>query len=182
MKETTRREFLHFAGKYALLGSVIPPTLSALMAGCASTEDIRLPDLDSLVKVTQAVKRSFEDRGEPRMLHLADAVIGLEGEGPSAAGNPKQVGALAASFDAVALDAVLTRLVSWEVDSVLTTPIATSRGLGVSDLESIEIVGDDLDQLSVKGFEPCRRSLRSGSLPASGWPGVRQRPSSVRRP
>jgi predicted Zn-dependent protease len=61
MKSTTRREFLGFAGKYAVLGLGAAPVLSALVSGCVGTDEVGLPDLGSLVKVGQAVAKSFED-------------------------------------------------------------------------------------------------------------------------
>lgn len=104
-----------------------------------------------------------------QMLHIADGIYGLEGEGPSSAGKPRYVGALAASFDPAALDAVLAQLVGFKTDDVTTTKIAAERGKG--NPYDIEIVGDDLEKLKLeKPFEPCRRSLRSGAPPETGWP------------
>ncbi len=49
-------------------------------------------------------------------LHIVDAVIALEGDGP-ARGDPKQVGLIAASVDALSLDRVLCGIVALPVSS-----------------------------------------------------------------
>lgn len=126
------------------------------------------PDMSSMiVDLFEALQGSWE--GKTRVLHLCEGVIGLEGEGPGPGGVPKQVGVFAASFDAVAIDAVLARVVGFDDDQVTTTAMAAERGLGVADLDRIEILGDDLEELSLaKGeFEPNRGSLRSGLM---RWP------------
>jgi ferredoxin len=82
-----------------------------------------------------------------------DAVIAMDGEGP-AAGNPKKVGALLASQDPVALDAVASNLVGFNPMDIYTTCHAHERGLGIGRIGEIEILGDDFNSLCVKDFEP----------------------------
>ena len=85
-------------------------------------------------------------------LTIMDAVIGHEGEGPSA-GSPKNIGLVLASSDAVALDAAATRIVGYEPLRIYTTYYAHERGLGVGDIDLIEIAGDKLEDVKVKGFK-----------------------------
>lgn len=61
MKETTRREFFGLTGKCAAAGLGAASALSTLLSACASMEKISLPDVGSLLKVSQAVAKSFED-------------------------------------------------------------------------------------------------------------------------
>lgn len=61
MKPTTRREFLGYAGKYAALGLAAAPALSVLVSGCVTTDEVVLPDLGTIMKVGQAVAKSFKD-------------------------------------------------------------------------------------------------------------------------
>lgn len=121
-----------------------------------------------LVDLVESLTRHLD--GRVSWLHVADAVLGLEGEGPGASGTPRQVGAIAASLDPVALDTVLAHLVGFSPDEVTTTPIAASRGLGCGTLEQIELVGDDIESLRVDDYQRCRRSVRSGAPRESGWP------------
>jgi uncharacterized protein (DUF362 family) len=80
----------------------------------------------------QVVVDVFQAR--PPDLAVVDAVVALEGYGPSRGGRPKPVGLLLASEDAVALDAVLGALMGLGPDEVATTVNASQRGLGEGDL------------------------------------------------
>jgi uncharacterized protein (DUF362 family)/ferredoxin len=134
----------------------------------ASSPDEFVSMLVDLLEAFQ-LARASEPRG--RVLHLCDAVVGMEGEGPGPAGTPRPIGVIAASTDAVALDAVLARVAGLDVDDVLTTPLAAARGLGVADLSRIDVVGDRLDDVALApgALKLNRGSLRSGVKLAS-WP------------
>jgi len=90
------------------------------------------------------------------MLTIMDGIVAMEGEGP-AGGKPRNLGIILASQDAVALDAVATRIIGLDPTEVLTTRIAHERGLGVGDLRNIEVVGERIESVSLPDF----------SLPAS---------------
>jgi len=91
-------------------------------------------------------------------LTIMDGVWGQEGTGPGASGTPHAYGCLAASADAVALDAVITRAMGYKPGEVLHVAQAGLRGLGISDPACIQIVGP----ASVLEFG-------SLALPASHW-------------
>ncbi len=98
-------------------------------------------------------------------LNLIDAVVGMEGEGPSG-GTPRAIGALVASADALAADVAATALVGMEPLSVLTTRMAAERGLISGRLADLELVGDPLAELRVADFRPGSESKgRRGLLP-----------------
>ena len=84
----------------------------------------------------------------PASFALMDAVIGMEGEGP-AGGRPREVRCLLASADAVAMDAVMGAMMGFGPRDVDTTVLAAERGLGVADLDRIEIVGLPLEQARI---------------------------------
>ena len=75
------------------------------------------------------------------VLAVADGVVGMEGNGPSA-GMPVNLGFLAASPDAVALDVVLCRVLGLEPRNVVHLEVARGAGLGVQDWSSITVEGD----------------------------------------
>jgi len=77
----------------------------------------------------------------PPHLNIMDAIVAMEGEGPSA-GRPKKVNLILASRDAVALDAVASKIIGLDPLQILTTKYADERGLGVGQLENIEIIGE----------------------------------------
>lgn len=85
-------------------------------------------------------------------LNIMDGIMSMEGEGPSA-GNPRETGVIAASKDAVALDAVASYIVRYSPLDVLTTLAAHERKLGNGDLKNIDIVGEDIHALRVKEFK-----------------------------
>jgi len=77
---------------------------------------------------------------QPR-LSILDGVIGLEGDGPGVGGAPRSYGLLAASTDAVALDAVIAQALGYQPGQVLHLELAQDRGLGVADLGAIRVEG-----------------------------------------
>ena len=84
-------------------------------------------------------------------LNLMDAVVAMEGNGPSG-GDPRQVSALLAGTDALAVDIASAALVGFDPLDVLTTQIAVERELTTGRLEDLELVGDPLDSLRVDDF------------------------------
>jgi len=74
-------------------------------------------------------------------LSIMDAVLSMEGNGPSS-GAPRETGLIAVSDDAVALDSVVSGMIGFRPDRIDTTRLAGRRGLGVSDIDMIEVTGD----------------------------------------
>jgi len=104
-------------------------------------------------------------------LTIMDGIIAMEGEGP-ADGKLRRVGVVLASRDAVALDAVATRIIGGNPLDVYTTRYCDKRGLGVANLGNIEVVGERLEDVVVADFR----------LPASAFSLLRGRvPGFLRR-
>jgi uncharacterized protein (DUF362 family)/Pyruvate/2-oxoacid:ferredoxin oxidoreductase delta subunit len=118
-----------------------------------------------LLDYYSALLKGFEK--PKRFIHLMDAVIGLEGEGPGAAGTPRKIGAILAGQDAVSVDAVATRVVGLRLKEVLTVTLGEKRGLGTGALERIDLQGDGLDVFDVRDYVPSKVSGRSH---VSRWP------------
>ncbi|MFZ2055433.1 MAG: DUF362 domain-containing protein [Candidatus Aminicenantales bacterium] len=100
----------------------------------------------------------------PPRLTIMDAVVGMEGEGPSS-GVPRKIGLIIAGRDAVAVDAVAARVAGYHPSAVFTTSAANARGLGVGDLQGIDILGEKIQNAEVKDFRPS--SLATGMF--SRW-------------
>lgn len=98
---------------------------------------------------------------KPR-LAIMDAVIGMEGEGPRH-GSPKEAGLILASYDSVALDAVASKIIGFDPMEIATTKLAAERGLGIGDLRQIEVVGENICDVSVDFEKPTIR--RTGRIP-----------------
>lgn len=77
----------------------------------------------------------------PPDLVIMDAVIGMEGNGPSS-GDQRHIGKLIASDDGIALDAVMTAMMGKQPDKIHQLRIAKQRGIGEIDLSKMEIIGE----------------------------------------
>ena len=92
-------------------------------------------------------------------LSIVDAVVAMEGNGPSS-GEPRPTGLLAAGIDAVAVDAVLADAVGFRPGRVDTTRIAASTGAGVGDLARIDVTGNAVGT-RIEGFKlPSNLAVR----------------------
>lgn len=160
-------------------------TLVRALAGCDAV--VSLPKLKNHVQMafTGAVKNlyglvpgvmkgqfhvRFQDRGHLAelmvdilravrpALAVMDAVVGMEGDGPSG-GDPRQVGLLMASEDLVALDAVACAVVGLDGGRTPIAEAARGRGVGETRLSEIEIVGETLERCRVAGFRPVSVTL-----------------------
>lgn len=85
-------------------------------------------------------------------LNILDAIVAMEGEGPSS-GNPRNLNLILASQDAVALDAVAGKIIGLEPAHVFTTWQSHRRGLGIGDLKAIKIEGEKLEEIVVPDFK-----------------------------
>jgi len=90
---------------------------------------------------------------------IADAVVAMEGNGPSG-GDPVNLGFLAGSADAVALDVTLCHLLGIDARKVPYFQRLHDADMGETDWEKIEVVGDEQPKLShlfrVPGIWPGR--------------------------
>ncbi len=144
---------VRLTGATKILFGVIPGTLKVgyhtkLQTAAAFSE--MLLDLLGLVK--------------PR-LAIMDAVVGMEGKGPSA-GRPRQIGVLAASADSVALDVVCAHLVGLAAKDIPLLAAAVNRGLTTGRLEDITLLGTPAEELLVPNFEAPPGNADVGMLPA----------------
>ncbi|OGC84238.1 MAG: hypothetical protein A2W07_09385 [candidate division Zixibacteria bacterium RBG_16_43_9] len=96
---------------------------------------------------------------KPRIT-LMDAVVGMEGDGPSS-GDPKYLGFLLASEDAVASDAVASKILGFKAGEIDSTRVAAKRGLGVDDFSQIEVTGEKIESVKPASFKlPSNRLLK----------------------
>ena len=106
---------------------------------------------DFLVDYFEAVSSIFiKPKG---IVHLMDAIVGLEGNGPSTAGKPREIGAVIVSEDAVAIDFIASSLVGFNPKLIKTISIAAERGLGKKGFNEIEFDRDIFNMLKLDKFE-----------------------------
>ncbi len=85
-------------------------------------------------------------------LTIMDGVVAMEGEGPGS-GRPRKLGIVLASQDTVALDTVASKIIGLDPLNVLTTRHAYEGGMGVGDLQNIEVVGERIEDVTVSDFK-----------------------------
>lgn len=85
-------------------------------------------------------------------LAILDAITAMEGAGPSS-GRPRHIGALLASRDLAAVDTLACHLIDQDPRQVPLLVAAREEGFGCTDLEGIQVVGDDWRSLRVPDFE-----------------------------
>lgn len=86
-------------------------------------------------------------------LTVLDGVWALEGEGPGSGGIKKQMNLIAASPDALALDTVLASIMGILPSDIATNAQGYKRGLGSSDLNEIDILGENPKEFSKSKFK-----------------------------
>ncbi|MCS7202691.1 MAG: DUF362 domain-containing protein [Dictyoglomus sp.] len=80
------------------------------------------------------------------ILNIVDAIVGMEGEGPSA-GIPRKFGKIIIGTDPVAVDVISSLLLGYKPEEIYTNVIAYEKGLGEIDLKNIEVIGEEKDKL-----------------------------------
>jgi len=87
---------------------------------------------------------------KPRLC-IADAVVGMEGNGPTA-GVPRKIGALMASLNPYALDLVCADVIGVTMNDVPTICAAYERGLCPASSDKLRVCGD-LDSVRIPDFD-----------------------------
>ncbi len=85
-------------------------------------------------------------------LIIMDAIVGMEGNGPNA-GQPRKVGLILSSRDSVALDSVASSIIGFEPMAIPTIRFAHQRGLGIGELDTINVVGETIQNVTVPDFQ-----------------------------
>lgn len=85
-------------------------------------------------------------------IHIMDAIVGMEGEGPGRRGRPKKIGALLLGRDALAVDAVAVRLLRLDPEKVPTLVLGAKRNSGVTSMEHIDVKGGHPSDFDIRDF------------------------------
>jgi uncharacterized protein (DUF362 family)/Pyruvate/2-oxoacid:ferredoxin oxidoreductase delta subunit len=97
----------------------------------------------------------------PPDFNILDAVVGMEGDGPSH-GRPRRIGYIVASRSALAADWVAAAIMGYE--NPLCVPLmasAAERGMGPGTRDEIILNGADWGELPVKGFKKSSGLVRA---------------------
>ncbi len=97
------------------------------------------------------------------IVHICDGITGLEKDGPSTGGSPKNSNVILTSYDAISLDRVACEVVHLDYKKQFINVIANERKYGIGNLDDIDIVGDDISSFNTT-FIPPKNSLSSFGL------------------
>lgn len=89
--------------------------------------------------------------GNKLVLNITDAVIGMEGFGPSN-GTPKQIGAIIAGQNAAFVDVMATRIIGLTPQFTPCIKTAIKRGF-IDQTLPLEVIGEKLEDMIVKDFK-----------------------------
>ena len=98
----------------------------------------RYPDQADFARMIVDLDEYFADKIK---LCIADAIVGMEGNGPTA-GTPREIGAILASRSPHKLDLVCAKIIGLDPDTIPTLGAARERGLIPSSVDDLNIFGD----------------------------------------
>ncbi|MGD0169011.1 MAG: DUF362 domain-containing protein [Smithella sp.] len=153
--------FTHYTGAVKNLFGTMPGLSKAQMHMKAPSQ---MEFSEFLLDLYGGLLNGFEK--PKKFIHIMDAVVGMEGEGPGPSGKPKKIGAVIVGDDAVALDYVAVNLVGLDLKKVFTITEGFKRGYGVKSPDDIQIKGETLKDMRITDFKASRSSVMGGII----WP------------
>ena len=108
---------------------------------------LKIPDLNNFTKMLVDLNELIN----PKLI-IMDAIVAMEGNGPRS-GSPRKLNVLLFSSDAIAIDAVASRIVSLNPKDIPTVKNGFLSGFGVKSEDEIKIVGDNIEKFIVHDFE-----------------------------
>jgi uncharacterized protein (DUF362 family)/Pyruvate/2-oxoacid:ferredoxin oxidoreductase delta subunit len=85
-------------------------------------------------------------------LSIMDAVTGMEGDGPGAAGTPRQIGLLLGSKNPLALDIIAGEIIGLRREQNPLLIAAENRRLAPAGLDEIEVIGAEISKIRASDY------------------------------
>ncbi|MBU2490179.1 MAG: DUF362 domain-containing protein, partial [Proteobacteria bacterium] len=117
---------------------------------------------DMLLDLNEVLAHGFSP--QKPILHVMDAILAQEGEGPGPAGSPRHIGAVLAGKSPVAVDWVATQVAGLDVNKVATITRGFDRDLFCASEKDIEVMGDTIASRRITGFVPTKGGFRSNMM------------------
>lgn len=99
-------------------------------------------------------------------LTIVDGIVGMEGNGPSA-GDTREIGLILGGTNCLSLDVVIGEILGIKREYLWTTKVAEKKGIPEVNLKEIEILGEDISKVRIKGFKLPKRD--GGEIPLPGF-------------
>jgi len=112
---------------------------------------VKMPDIEDFSKMLIDINNFIKPK-----LFIMDGIMAMEGNGPRS-GNPVPMNVLLFSTDPVAIDTVFCKLIGLNPSFVPTIKLGHKYGLGTSDLNEIDIIGDKLNEYRKDDFTVERK-------------------------
>lgn len=103
---------------------------------------------DFLIDINEYIKPKVR-------LNFIDAVIGMEGDGPSA-GDPKKLGVLIAAENAYAADVAGVTIINGKTENFPLFYALKNRGISPNSGKDVEMIGEDVESYVCKSFKLVR--------------------------
>jgi uncharacterized protein (DUF362 family)/Pyruvate/2-oxoacid:ferredoxin oxidoreductase delta subunit len=153
--------FTHYTGAVKNLFGAMPGLSKSRMHMRAPSQ---MEFCEFLLDLYGGLLNGFEK--PKKFIHIMDAVVGMEGEGPGPSGTPRNVGAVIIGDDAVALDYVAVNLVGLNVKKVFTVTEGFKRQYGAKSPDEIQMRGESINDMRITDFKAPRNSVMGGVV----WP------------
>jgi len=98
-------------------------------------------------------------------LTIVDGILALEGNGPATSGKVRKLGLVIAGQDCVAIDTIMAKIIGIQPQDVVSTKEAALRKLGVCEINSIDILGERLENVMEQSFILPSTSLARRKIP-----------------
>ena len=102
-----------------------------------------------------------------KLIHIMDAVLAMEGEGPGPAGKPRKMSSIIIGDDAVAVDCIAVLVAGLDIEKVFTITEGFKRDFCVSSIEEIQVLGEKIENMKLNDFIPSKNSVFSHAV---RWP------------
>lgn len=84
-------------------------------------------------------------------LHISDAIIGMEGEGPTH-GTPRKIGAILMGENPASVDVLGCKIINIDPNEIPTIKVAKMRGF-LDDNLDFEVVGENIEKFIIKDYK-----------------------------
>jgi uncharacterized protein (DUF362 family)/NAD-dependent dihydropyrimidine dehydrogenase PreA subunit len=139
----------------AKLKTHVETEISACVKNIFGTADIgtrkNCHNSRSMRRLAEAIVDLYTIR--PPEFHILDAVVGMEGDGPSH-GSPKKTGFVLAGRNALAVDFAAAAIMGYKNPAEIPLmAAAVERGIGPASKDEIDLAGAEWEELPVPGFK-----------------------------
>ncbi|MEK6564973.1 MAG: DUF362 domain-containing protein [Candidatus Omnitrophota bacterium] len=92
-------------------------------------------------------------------LSIVDGIAGIEGNGPATSGTKRDIGLIVAGSNPVAVDTVLAAIMNAKPENIYTIREALKRNFSGASLNDVDILGESLKNVVIRGFKLPEISL-----------------------